>query len=92
MFRFAIEKPVSGAMNGVAPNPVTNADFTRALAAALHRPAIFPVPAFALRMMFGEMSQILLDSQRVSPQAAESAGFEFRFPQLAAALADVLKR
>lgn len=91
LFQFALAKPVSGAMNGVAPNPVTNADFTRTLAAAVHRPAIFPVPGFALRLLFGEMGAILLASQRVAPKAAESAGFTFRFPELAGALADVLK-
>jgi uncharacterized protein (TIGR01777 family) len=91
LFQFALVKPVSGAVNGVAPNPVTNAEFTRTLAAAVHRPAIFPVPGFALRLLFGEMSEILLASQRAAPKAAESAGFTFRFPQLAGALADVLK-
>jgi uncharacterized protein (TIGR01777 family) len=91
LFQFALANPVSGAINGVAPNPVTNADFTRTLAAAVHRPAIFPVPAFALRLLFGEMGDILLASQRVAPKAAESAGFKFRFPELAGALADALK-
>jgi hypothetical protein len=75
----------------VAPNPVTNAEFTKALAAAVHRPAIFPVPAFALRLLFGEMGGILLASQRVAPKAAQSAGFTFRFPELAPALAEALK-
>jgi len=91
LFQLALATPVSGAINGVAPNPVTNADFTRALAAAVHRPAIFPVPGFALRLLFGEMGGILLASQRVAPKAAESAGFTFRFPELAGTLADVLK-
>jgi uncharacterized protein len=91
MFRFAAEQPVRGAMNGVAPNPVSNAEFTSALASALHRPAIFPVPALALRMLFGEMSELLLASQRVSAKGAEQAGFRFRFPQLTTALADLLK-
>jgi len=91
LFQFALAQSVSGAINGVAPNPVTNADFTRMLAAAVHRPAIFPVPGFALRLLFGEMGDILLASQRVAPKAAESAGFTFRFPELAGALADVLK-
>jgi len=91
LFQFVLANPVSGACNGVAPNPVTNADFTRALAAAVHRPAIFPVPAFGLRVLFGDMSDILLASQRVAPQAAQSAGFTFRFPELPAALAAVLK-
>jgi uncharacterized protein (TIGR01777 family) len=87
----AIEKPASGALNGTAPNPVTNAVFTRELAAALHRPAIFPVPALALKLMFGEMSEVLLASQRVLPQAALSTGFRFTFPELGAALRDILR-
>lgn len=91
IFQLALSKPVSGAVNGVAPNPVTNADFTRALAAAVHRPAIFPVPGFALHLLFGEMGGMLLASQRVAPKAAEAAGFTFRFPVLAGALADLLK-
>jgi uncharacterized protein (TIGR01777 family) len=91
LFQFALANPVTGPLNGVAPNPVINADFTRALAAAVHRPAIFPVPAFALRLLFGEMSEILLSSQRALPQAAEAAGFRFRYPELAPALAAVLK-
>ena len=90
MFQHAVENPVSGAWNGVAPIPVSNADFTRVLAGALHRPAIFPVPAFALRLLFGEMSEILLGSQRVAPAAAEAAGFRFRFPELSGALENVL--
>jgi uncharacterized protein (TIGR01777 family) len=91
LFRFALESQISGPVNGVAPYPVVNADFTRTLAAAVHRPAIFPVPAFALRVLFGEMSDVLLGSQRVLPKAAEKAGYLFRFPQLAPALADVLR-
>jgi uncharacterized protein (TIGR01777 family) len=91
LFRMAIENPVSGAINGVAPYPVTNADFTKALAAALHRPAIFPVPSIALKLMYGEMADVLLTSQRVQPKQAEAAGYRFRFPQLEPALADLLK-
>jgi len=78
---------LSGPVNAVAPNPVTNTVFTRELAAALHRPAILPLPALALRILFGEMSQILLGGQRVSPQAALRAGFQFRFADLGQALA-----
>jgi NAD dependent epimerase/dehydratase family enzyme len=81
---------VRGAFNGVAPYPVSNSEFTGTLSQALHRPAIFPVPAFALKAIFGEMSEILLASQRVTPASAEAAGFRFRFPQLAPALADLL--
>ena len=91
LFQYALVNPISGPVNGVAPNAVTNADFTKALAAAVHRPAIFPVPPFALHLLFGEMSGMLLASQRVTPQAAQSAGFTFRFPELASALTDALK-
>jgi len=91
MFRFAVEKPVSGVWNGVAPEAVTNREFTRALAQSLHRPALFLVPAAALKLIFGEMSEVLLDSQRVVPRAPEAAGFRFQFPQLGPALADLLR-
>ena len=73
----------------MSPNPVRNSDFTRDLAHALHRPAIFPIPVFALALLFGEMSEILTDSQRVIPHAALDAGFVFRFPELGPALADL---
>ncbi len=86
----AMQKTVAGALNGTAPNPVTNAAFTRELAAALSRPALFPAPAFALKLMFGEMSEVLLGSQRVLPKAAETSGFRFAFPQLAQALRNIL--
>jgi uncharacterized protein (TIGR01777 family) len=92
MFQFAVENPVQGAFNGVAPIPVNNADFTQALARVVHRPAIFPVPVFGLKLLFGEMSEILLASQRVLPAAAEAAGFKFRFPELGGALEDLLGR
>jgi uncharacterized protein (TIGR01777 family) len=87
----AIQKTVSGPLNGTAPNPLRNTAFTAELAAALHRPALFPAPAFALKLMFGEMSGILLGSQRVLPKAAEAAGFRFAFPELAPALHNILK-
>ena len=91
IYRTALEKPVPAVLNGVAPNPVTNSDFTRELASALHRPAIFPVPVFGLKLLFGEMSEMLVESQRVLPKAAEEAGYHFRFPQLSGALADIFK-
>lgn len=91
LIEFAItDAALRGPVNAVAPNPVTNAVFTRELAAALHRPAIFPVPAFALKILFGEMSQILLGGQRVIPQAALRAGFQFRFAELGEALRQVI--
>lgn len=75
-----------GPVNAVAPAPVTNCEFTRALARALHRPAFFPVPEFALRLAFGELASVLLASQRVAPRAAEKTGFRFEFPALDQAL------
>jgi len=88
---FALLSPqLSGAVNAVAPHPVTNAEFTRVLARALHRPAIFPVPGFALRLLFGQMAEILLGGQRVFPGAAERAGFQFRYSELAPALEEAL--
>jgi uncharacterized protein (TIGR01777 family) len=91
MFQFAVESQVRGPLNGVAPHPVANSEFTRELAQALWRPAVFPVPEFALRLLFGEMADVLLASQRVVPAAAQAAGFRFRFPQLAQALAALLR-
>ena len=91
LIEFAIATAtLSGAVNAVAPNPVTNADFTRALASVLHRPAIFPAPEFALKILFGEMSQVLLGSQRVIPQVALRAGFQFRYADLSDALRGIL--
>lgn len=80
----------SGPVNVVAPGVVTNADFTRALAAALRRPAVLPAPAPLLRLVLRDMSQMFLHSQRARPAAAEARGFKFTHPQLADALADLL--
>ncbi|MCY1278668.1 Epimerase family protein [compost metagenome] len=79
-----------GPYNACAPQPVRNRDFTRALGEALQRPTLLGVPGFALRMLLGEMSVLLLGGQRVVPQRLLDAGFEFRFHDLPAALADVL--
>jgi len=91
LFVHALETGAEGPLNGTAPNPVTNADFTRALGHALHRPAIFPVPRVALRVLLGEMSEVLFDSQRVLPRAAEASGFRFQFRDLGTALAALLR-
>ena len=85
------ESTVRGVFNATSPFPVTNREFTQALAEALHRPAIFPVPAFALKLMFGEMSQVLLASQRATPEAAQRAGFMFQHPDVFAALAQIVR-
>ena len=76
LIEFAIaDAALSGPVNAVAPNPVTNAVFTRELAAALHRPAILPVPAFALKILFGEMSQILLGRPACDSAGCAACGF-----------------
>ena len=80
-----------GAYNGTAPMPVTNAEFARTLGAALHRPALLPAPAFALKMLLGEMADILLTGQRVVPKRATAEGFEFRYPDLASTLSAILR-
>ena len=85
------ESTLRGVLNATSPHPVTNADFTRALAHALHRPAVLPIPAFALKLLFGKMSQVLLASQRVIPEATLRAGLEFRYPDLSASLVEILK-
>jgi len=79
-----------GAVNGTSPNPATNADFTKALGRALHRPAVLPVPAFGLELLFGEMAQILLEGQRALPKKLLFTGYEFKYPDLSGALEDVI--
>lgn len=90
MARAVEDESWTGPVNGSAPNPVTNADFTGALGRVLHRPAVLPVPAFAVKLLYGEMAQILFHSQRAIPQAPLSAGFEFRHPELFGALKAIL--
>jgi uncharacterized protein (TIGR01777 family) len=84
---------LAGPVNMVAPTPVTNAEFTQTLANALHRPAIFPAPAFALRAVVGEMAdEAILASVRAIPAQLTQSGFQFQHPQLAMALESMLKR
>ena len=94
MLLFAAREPgVHGPLNGVAPNPVTNREFTKSLGKVLGRPTFMPaVPGFVLKTMLGEFAQVLLASQRVVPQAALAQGFAFKFAELEPALRDVLNR
>ena len=80
----------SGAFNFVAPNVRSNREFVQALGAALHRPAIFPMPSFALKTLLGEGSVLLLKGQNPVPEALEQSGFRFQFPDLDAALGNLL--
>ncbi len=80
----------AGTLNATAPQPVTNREFTRALAAAVHRPALFPAPEFALKLVFGEGASIVTEGQRVLPAAALAAGFTFRYPAIGEACASLV--
>jgi len=87
LFRLALENSqLAGAVNAVAPETVTNAQFARSLGAALRRPAVIPAPAFALRIVLGEFAETLLASQRAIPAVAQSAGFRWAHAQLEPAL------
>lgn len=92
ILRFALENgAVRGPINVVSPQAVRNAEFTAVLAKTLHRPALFPAPAFALRLMLGEMADaLLLSSQRVVPEQLQKLGYRFLQPDLAAALKSAL--
>ncbi len=89
IYRMALDG-ASGTFNATAPQPVDNAELTRALASVLHRPALFRVPAVALRVALGEGASILLDGQRVLPQHALESGYNFRFTALDDALGNLL--
>jgi uncharacterized protein (TIGR01777 family) len=80
----------SGALNGSAPAPVTNAEFSKALGRALHRPAVAPVPRLALKLLYGEMEQIVTTGQRAVPAKPQELGFQFRHPRLDEALGAAL--
>ncbi|MGH2535807.1 MAG: TIGR01777 family oxidoreductase [Candidatus Promineifilaceae bacterium] len=91
--RFLLEnEAASGPYNLTAPMPVRNRDFARALGRALGRPALIPVPGFAMKLLFGEVANLVLDGQRAIPQRLEQAGFAFRFHDPEQALRDLLGR
>jgi uncharacterized protein len=84
---------VQGPVNAVSPNPVTNAEFTKTLGSVLSRPTIFPLPAFAARLILGQMAdELLLASQRVEPRRIQAAGYEFQQPDLRPALQAILRK
>src|SRR6266550_1994303 len=82
--KFALtNETLRGPVNFVAPNPVTNSEFTKTLGKALSRPTLFPIPAFGIRLVFGEMGDaLLLSSSRVEPASLRNAGYQFQFPKL----------
>jgi uncharacterized protein (TIGR01777 family) len=90
IFQHAVEGIVAGVLNGAAPGIVTNEQFTKSLGKAIHRPAVMPVPGFALKALYGEMAEALLGGARVIPKATEQSGYRFQYPDLDAALASFL--
>lgn len=91
-FLWALENDgVTGPVNAVLPEPFRNAQFTRQLAHALHRPAFLPAPAFALRLILGRLSGMLLDSSRVAPRKLKEGGYRYRHPSLSSALVGCLE-
>ena len=83
---FLLENKVSGPVNLTSPNPVTNSEFTAGLARAMHRPALFPVPAIALKLVLGGFSAEVLGSKKVMPHVLTEAGFTFEYPHISSAL------
>ena len=84
---------LSGPINAVAPNPVTNRELTKTLGRILRRPTLFPMPAFAARLAFGEMADaLLLASTRVAPERLVASGYAFRHPDIASALREILAK
>jgi uncharacterized protein (TIGR01777 family) len=84
------DEAAQGAVNVTAPNPVTNTELSRALGHVLGRPAVLPVPGMALKLLYGEMSEVVISGHRALPARLRSLGYEFRHPELEAALQDVL--
>lgn len=92
LLMLALDHPQArGPLNGTAANPVTNREFTKALGRALHRPTIFPIPKFGLRLRFGEVAHILTTGQRVVPKAALNLGYRFQYPTIDTAFADLFR-
>ncbi|KRF03813.1 hypothetical protein ASG89_03390 [Paenibacillus sp. Soil766] len=92
MIDFCVQNDsIVGPVNATAPNPVTNKQLGRAIAAVMRRPNLFPVPAFMMKLIFGELSVLLLEGQKVIPRVLQEHGFEWRFPWLTGALEDLVK-
>ena len=88
---FLLEHPnAHGVVNATAPNPVTMKEFCKTLGKVLHRPSWAPVPSFVLRLLLGEMAEMLLTGQRVLPAEAQRLGYNFKYPNVQEALQDCL--
>ena len=90
LIRCVDDPAADGAVNVTAPNPVTNTELSHALGRTLGRPAVLPVPGFAIKLLYGEMAEMVTTGQRVLPARLRQLGYEFRHPELEPALRDVL--
>jgi hypothetical protein len=91
IYSYILEQKLSGIFNATSPNPVTNYEFTKTLGAILHRPTIFPLPIFVLKILFGEGSTVLSGSKEVYPQKLLKSGFKFAYPTIDECLKHILK-
>lgn len=91
IYRFVIDEKLEGVFNAVAPKPVSNAVFTKALGKVLHRPTIFPVPVMVLRLMYGDGASVLTGSKEIYPKALMEAGFTFDYAEIGASLEHLLQ-
>jgi uncharacterized protein (TIGR01777 family) len=90
IYKYIIDKELTGVFNATAPEPVTNYTFTKALGKALHRPTIIPIPKIALWLMYGEASSVLIGSKEVYPKRIYDNGYRFKYPQITEALEDII--
>ncbi|WP_345993714.1 TIGR01777 family oxidoreductase [Sulfurimonas sp. HSL-1716] len=91
IYKFVIENNLTGIYNATTPNPVTNRVFTKALGKALHRPTIFPLPEFVLKIIYGEAAGVVTGSKEVYPKALQDAGYQFIHPDIDRALKELLQ-
>lgn len=91
IYEHVISNSLEGTFNAAAPYPVKNSEFTKALGEALHRPTIFPLPVFVLKLIYGEASTVLTDSKEVVPKLLQQSGFEFKYPTIKESLAHILR-
>jgi uncharacterized protein (TIGR01777 family) len=91
IYKFIIDKKITGIINATSPNPVTNKEFTKTLAKILKRPAIFKIPEFLLYLKYGEGASVLISSKEVYPKRLLENGFEFKYPTIEQSLKHILK-
>ena len=91
IYEFIIDNKLEGTFNATAPHPVSNTEFTKALGSVLHRPTIFPLPTFVLKLLYGEGATVLTGSKEIYPKAIQDAGYMFRHPKIKDSLEHLLE-